>query len=325
MPLSATLTHDAMFYDSDEEFVRALVPFAREGLERDEAVVAAVTRTNIALLQDALGTHASAVSFIDRDGWYRRPATTVAGWQRLLGDATERGHRRMRLIGEVGFGTDDHHPTWTRYEAALNDVFAHAPAWIVCPYDTRALPAPVLADARRTHPATFHPQRRHNDGYLSPEQFLRAVPEPMPPTSGRPAITVDLGNGVAPARRAVSAIIATRGWSGLDRADDLILALSEIMTNSVLHGKGRRELRVWAHRGTVTCEVSDDGDGPADPMISYRPPRTDTIGGRGLWIAQQLCDALAIAHRGGTTVVRFAVTLLKDQPRHLLQHPSPTR
>jgi anti-sigma regulatory factor (Ser/Thr protein kinase) len=146
----------------------------------------------------------------------------------------------------------------------------------------------------------------------------------MPPTSGRPAITLDLGDGVAPARRAVSAIIATRGWSGLDRADDLILALSEIMTNSILHGKGRRELRVWTHSGTVTCEVSDGGDGPADPMISYRPPTTDAIGGRGLWIAQQLCDALAIARRGGTTVVRFAVTLLKDQPRHLLQHASPT-
>jgi anti-sigma regulatory factor (Ser/Thr protein kinase) len=310
MFLPATLTHDAMFYASDAEFVSALVPFARAGLEQDDAVVAAVTRTNIALLRDALGADASAVAFIDRDEWYRRPATTVAGWQRLLAEATARGHQRMRLIGEVGFGPDRHHPTWTRYEAALNDVFAQAPAWIVCPYDTRALPATLLHDARRTHPATFHPERRASDGYLTPEQFLHVVPEPMPPVSGPPAISMDLAAGVAPARTAVAALIAAGGWSGLDRADDLVLALSEIITNSIRHGRGRRELRVWADGCTVTCEVSDDGDGPGDPLIGYRPPRQDLIGGRGLWIAQQLCDALAIGRRGGGTVVRFAVSLL---------------
>ena len=39
MPLSAELAHDAMFCGSDDEFVAALVPFARHGLERDDAAV----------------------------------------------------------------------------------------------------------------------------------------------------------------------------------------------------------------------------------------------------------------------------------------------
>jgi anti-sigma regulatory factor (Ser/Thr protein kinase) len=329
MPVPASLTHDAMFYGSDEEFVTALVPFARDGFERDEAVVAAVTRANIALLRDALGADAPAMSFIDRDGWYQRPATTLAGWQRLLADAEDRGHGRVRLIGEVGFGPDQRHPTWTRYEAALNDVFSEAPAWIVCPYDTRVLPATLLRDARRTHPATFHPERRHSDGYLAPEQFLGAVPEPLPPVSGAPALRLDINildgsNGAAPARTAVSAVIAAGGWSGLDRGDDLILAMSEIVTNSIRYGHGRRELRVWTDHETVTCEVSDDGNGPTDPLIGYRPPRQDTIGGRGVWIAQQLCDALAITRRGGSTVVRFAVTMLKSPSAATRPHSSPT-
>jgi anti-sigma regulatory factor (Ser/Thr protein kinase) len=319
MPVPATLTHDAMFFGSDEEFVSALVPFARAGLERDEAVVAAVTRTNIDLLREALGAEASAMSFIDRDGWYKRPAATVAAWQRLLADAGRRGHRRARFIGEVGFGPARHHPTWTRYESALNDVFAQAPAWIVCPYDTRVLPASLLTDARRTHPTTFHPEQRLSDGYLTPEQFLQAVPEPMPPVSGAPEIRLDINSldvdgGVAPARRAVSAVLAACGWSGLDRADDLILAMSEIVTNSIRYGRGRRELRVWTDRETVTCEVSDDGNGPTDPLIGYRPPRPDTVGGRGMWIARQLCDALAITRIGSSTVVRFAVTMPGSAP-----------
>lgn len=319
MAMPATLTHDAVFYGSDEEFVTALVPFAREGLRRDEAVLAAVTRPNIGLLRDSLGADAAAVSFIDRDEWYQRPATTVSGWQRKLADAQDRGHSRVRLIGEVGFGTDRGHPTWTRYESALNDVFAQAPAWIVCPYDTRVLPASLLRHARRTHPTMFHAERRHSTGYLTPAQFLDAVPEPMPPVSGAPVVQLDIDsvdghNGVAPARRAVSAVIAARGWSGLDRGDDLILAMSEIVTNSIRYGRGRRELRVWTDRETVTCEVSDDGNGPTDPLIGYRPPRPDTIGGRGMWIAQQLCDALAIGRSGSSTVVRFAVTMLKNAP-----------
>src|SRR3982751_3750104 len=106
---SRTLAHDAMFYDSDREFASALTPFVRDGLAGDDAVVAAVTVANAGVLRDALGEDASAVSFIDRDEWYQRPASTVAGWQRLLLEANGRGHRHVRLIGEVGFGAAERH------------------------------------------------------------------------------------------------------------------------------------------------------------------------------------------------------------------------
>jgi len=313
MPTSTTLTHDALFYNSDQDLVTALVPFVREGLERGDAVTAAVTRSNIALLCDALGADATAVSFIDRDEWYKRPASTVAGWQRLLAGAIERGHRYMRLIGEVGFGADERHPTWTRYEAALNQVFAQAPAWIVCPYDTRALPAALLGDARRTHPTVMaHPNRRDSDSYLPAEQFLRTVPEPMPTVAGPPAITMELKDDVAVARHSLATLMAAYGWSGLHRGDDLMLAMSEIAANSIRHGHEPRYLRIWVDGRRITCEVGDSGPGPEDPLLGYRPPNQALAGGRGLWIAQQLCDALAIDQRGATTVVRFAVTLHDD-------------
>ncbi len=310
MPTSAMLTHDALFYNSDEDFVAALVPFVRDGLRRGQAVTAAVTLANIALLRDALGADAAAVSFIDRDEWYKRPASTVAGWQRLLADAIARGHLYMRLIGEVGFGADERHPTWTRYEAALNQVFAQAPAWIVCPYDTRALPAALLGDARRTHPTVMsHPERRDSDCYLPTEHFLRTVPEPMPPVSGPPALTMELKDDVAVARHSLATLMSAYGWSGLHRGDDLMLAMSEIAANSIRHGQAPCYLRIWVHERTVTCEVRDNGAGPGDPLLGYRPPAQELTGGRGLWIAQQLCDALAINHCDATTVVRFAVTL----------------
>jgi len=306
---SRTLAHDAMFYDSDREFASALTPFVRDGLAGDDAVVAAVTVANAGVLRDALGKDASAVSFIDRDEWYQRPASTVAGWQRLLQEATSRGHRHVRLIGEVGFGAEDRHPTWTRYESALNRVFADVPAWIVCPYDSRELPATVLDDAKRTHPTVFGPGRPASAGFLSPEQLLLLVPEPLPPVAGPPMLDLPITDEVAAARNAVRDLLAARGWAGTERGDDLMLAMSESVTNGIRHGRGRRRLRVWVDGDTVTCEVTDEGSGPADPLAGYRPPAQLVTGGRGLWITQQICDAAGIEHRDGTTAARFAITM----------------
>lgn len=305
---STRLTHDALLYGSDDEFVATLVPFVRDGLANDQAVAAAVTPANIALLRDALGADASTVTFIDRDGWYQRPATTVAGWQRLLADAAERGFPQVRLIGEVGFGVGERVLTWTRYEAALNRVFSGAPAWIVCPYDTRTLSPAVLADARRTHPAVVNGSRRDSGGYLSTEEFLRQVPEPMPTAVGRPVLTMTLGETVAPARRALRAALVASPWSTSDRLDDLVLAVSEIVANSICYGRGRRELRVWIADQAVVCEVVDEGPGLSDLLVGFRIPDEMSTRGRGLWMAHQLCDSLAIDRSHATTRIRLAVT-----------------
>jgi hypothetical protein len=193
MGQSAELTHDAFVYSNDEEFVSTLTPLLQEGLDQGHAAVAAVTQRNIGLLRDGLGEQADLVTFIDRDDWYRRPAATVAGWEQLLAQANSRGHRNIRIIGEVAFG--DRHATWTRYEAAINSVFAGTPAWITCPYDTRSLPQSVIADARRTHPVIAGRLRSPSAFYEQPEELLHTLNEPMPPVTGeaRPARKTSMG------------------------------------------------------------------------------------------------------------------------------------
>ena len=303
----ATLRHDALFYGTDEQFVAGLVPFVRDGLAGGEAVVAAVTRSNIALLRDALAGDAAHVSFIDRDEWYRRPATTVSGWRGELDKALEDGHPSLRIIGEVAFGPGPRHPTWTRYESALNTLFAAAPAWIVCPYDSRALPPAVLADARRTHPTVVDPDRRGSDRYESPAELLRRVREPLPAVAGPPALEMPLAHpdDVLAARRAVRALAA--GWPE-DRLDELQLVVTEIAANGIEHGRGRRQLRFWSTGDRLVCEVDDEGPGPADPLAGYAPPRGGgRDGGWGLWIAHQLCDEIAITTADGHTRVRLAL------------------
>ena len=290
---SAQLVHDALLYGTDEELVAA--------------AVMATTRSNAAILRDAFGADAGAVRFIDRDDWYQRPAGTVAGWKGKLDEAIAGGHRRVRFVGEVRFGVGDQQQSWIRYESALNRVFSDAPAWILCPYDLRTLEPAVLDGALLTHPAVLAPVRQRSTAYQAPEQLLGTLPEPMPEVAGAPIVQLPIHENVSAVRHAVRTVAARDGWLPPERLADLLLALSEVVANSLRHGHGRRHLRLWLLEATVVCEVSDEGGGPTDPLTGYRPPRPGAEDGMGLWIAKQLCDALAWRTYTDGTVVRFTI------------------
>ncbi|MDP9795075.1 anti-sigma regulatory factor (Ser/Thr protein kinase) [Catenuloplanes nepalensis] len=301
------LCHEALFYDSDVAYCDAVLPFLRDGLANGDALIAAVRADKLALLRDALGADATHVTFIDRDEWYRRPAVTIVGWRDQLARAQDRGHGRARIVGEVGFGGVERHRAWTRYESAINALLADAPAWIVCPYDVRALPGQVLADARRTHPLVRDPGRRDSPGYRPPATLLHELPEDLPPVTGAPLADLILHDvtELGAVRGTVRA--AAAGWPA-DPLDDLLLVTTEIAVNGLRHGSGERRLRVWRADDTVVCEMSDDGPGLSDPLAGYGPPPDGSRGGRGLWIVRQLCDGVAVTTGTGGTSVRVAMT-----------------
>jgi anti-sigma regulatory factor (Ser/Thr protein kinase) len=308
MPGSA-LVHEALVYDTDEEFLAAVTPFLTEALDLGEAAVAAVPARTIGLLRQSLGTDARQVTFIDRDAWYQRPAATIAGWTGLLADAAARGHQAIRIVGEVAYGSGERYDTWTRYESAINDVFGDSPAWIICPYDTRHLPESVLTGARRTHPVVSAGSRRPSDLYQRPDRLLPALPEPLPPVSGAATATVALAawSDVSRARQVVESAVRDGDWE-TTRVKEILLVITEIAGNSLRHGRGDRRLNIWAGRPALTCEVLDNGDGFRDPLAGYRPANRPGGAGHGLWLAGQLSDWLAIEHRDGTTRVRFRFT-----------------
>jgi anti-sigma regulatory factor (Ser/Thr protein kinase) len=93
-----------------------------------------------------------------------------------------------------------------------------------------------------------------------------------------------------------------------DRILDFVLAASEIGTNSVTHGGGRGSARLWREEGALVLEVRDSGHFSGLPV---RPTRPDPAqeGGRGLWIANQLCDAMRINSGAKGTSVRLRMAL----------------
>lgn len=305
-----TLVHEALVYDTDARFVDVLTPFVADGVAAGDEVCVVSRPTNVGLLRDALGADGEQVRYIDAAGWYSTPARTIAGYHRTITAAREAGAPGIRVVGEVEFGTTEaEHAGWTRYESILNAVFADDPAWIVCPYDARRLPAGVVDDARRTHSheAVAPRSPRHNEAFVDPQAFVAPLPLAM---QGAVVAEIDFALDVD-----LHAVRQTAGRAGIEaglsdeRAAELMVVASELATNALVHGRSPGRLRACCDERALTLEVSDTGEHRLEPLAGFRPPPWNTVGGVGLWISRQLADDLEIVPGScGTTVrIRFDV------------------
>ncbi|MFD9396540.1 anti-sigma factor RsbA family regulatory protein [Streptomyces sp. NPDC060000] len=308
------LTHQGLIYGSDEAFLTAMAPFCLDGLEADDAVLAVTTRHNIGLLRQSLGDAARQVEFIDADDWYHTPGRTLGAYYRYVDQRTTGGrHRQVRVIGEpVWHGRDPLETAeWTRYESVINVAFADCPAWIVCPYDTRALPDDVVADARRTHPELVTgPCAEASRHYAAPDTGLGPWQRRLTPVSadGEEAVML-FGNDLTVVRAFVAQTANTLGMPS-DRARRLVFAVNEVATNALQHGggQGKVTLRRSGHR--IVCDVTNPGQAAGlDWYLGYLPPDPEQGRGHGLWAVRQLCDLMEVDTSPSETTVRLHLTL----------------
>jgi anti-sigma regulatory factor (Ser/Thr protein kinase) len=96
---------------------------------------------------------------------------------------------------------------------------------------------------------------------------------------------------------------AAAGLRG-DRLDGFVLAVNEIITNVVLHAGGHGWIRLDIDATSVVCVVADAGGGiPEQYLEADAVPDAFELGGRGIWLTHQLCDAVTITTGPeGTTV-----------------------
>lgn len=82
------------------------------------------------------------------------------------------------------------------------------------------------------------------------------------------------------------------GWlpaSTADRraaAEDVLLVVSELVTNACLHADGPDEIRIARTPKALRVEVADGGAGQPAPRTPHRAGRP---GGHGMFIVQRLC------------------------------------
>src|SRR5512144_1155458 len=83
--------HETVFYRHDEDFLAGVLPFVRDGLESDEAVIVAAPPVRLDLLRDALADDAGAVQLLDMTEIGLNPARIIAVWQSVVEDNVRAG------------------------------------------------------------------------------------------------------------------------------------------------------------------------------------------------------------------------------------------
>ena len=156
-PSSTMLDHQALLYDTDQQFLDTVAPFLTEGMERSEAMLAVTTSANIELLREHLGSDAEEVEFVEREGWLIAPGQTLHAFEAFVNAKLEAGAPWVRILGEPLWAgrSDSEIGLWTRFESLFNLVFAASPMTVLCPYDKRSVPPEIVRQAHLTHPHTI--------------------------------------------------------------------------------------------------------------------------------------------------------------------------
>jgi|GEM_PF-1367615 anti-sigma regulatory factor (Ser/Thr protein kinase) len=115
-------------------------------------------------------------------------------------------------------------------------------------------------------------------------------------------LTLSGESGVVPmARDFTRRALRDWGWlpaASADRraaAEDVLLVVSELVTNACLHGGGPEELRLRRGARTLRLEVVDSGGGDPAPRSPHRAGRP---GGHGMFIVQRLCLDWGVSRDG---------------------------
>jgi anti-sigma regulatory factor (Ser/Thr protein kinase) len=299
-------SHEALLYSDMDEYLAGTIGFIREGLAASEPILVVVGAPKIAALKARLGAEAGRVQFKDMAEVGANPARIIPAWHAFVGSHAGVG-RPFRGIGEPIY--PERSPAelveCQRHEALLNLAFDGGPAWrLLCPYNTTALSMDVIEEAHRSHPYVAHDHTYFASGLYvevatAGAPFTAALPEP-------PSVRATLdfnGTGLRAVRRLVSTEAARAGFTSGPIAD-LVLAVGEVATNSVEHGGGSGTLRIWRDGDVLVCEIRDGGHFD-DPLADRRRAASGQDGGRGLWLANQLCDLIQMRSLETGTTVRL--------------------
>jgi anti-sigma regulatory factor (Ser/Thr protein kinase) len=282
------------------------VPFLLDGVAAGEPSVVSAGERNAALIGSALPA-GPGVTFLTGGDVYHRPTTAIRSYRKLLASYLAAGAQQIRIIGELPLA--DLGATWdwwARYESAINHAYDDFPLWSMCAYDRRITPATVLDDVARTHPWSATTDGRHvrSERYSDPLVYLcENRPVVLDSLQRTPPVIELTDPSPARARRAVREV--DRGHLPADDIDDLVVAVSETVTNALRYGQPPVRIRLWTADDRVVVTVSDCGDGPKDPFAGLLPARYGSTGGLGLWITFQSCSHVTMSRDAGSFTLRL--------------------
>jgi anti-sigma regulatory factor (Ser/Thr protein kinase) len=295
--------HHALIYAGVDEYLAGTLPFLRGALQAGEPLLVAVGAAQTRWLEGELNGDETRVRFLPMEEVGRNPALIISLWRDFV---DENSGRSVRGIGEAVWAgrspaaLEEAH----RQEALLDRVFRDDPDFsLLCPYDASLLPEQALERAAHAHSEVVRDGRAVASTEFDPG--VDCFAGELPPVVGRAEA---FNFGVAELAAVRERVAAAAKQADLDPRGvaDLVTAASELAANSVMHGGGAGTLRVWRQDGSLLTEVEDRGR-IEDPLVGRLRPGFTQEGGRGLWLANQLCELVQIRSDDQGTVVRLHV------------------
>ncbi|MEU6993326.1 ATP-binding protein [Streptomyces sp. NPDC046465] len=162
--------------------------------------------------------------------------------------------------------------------------------------------------------------RPYSPGDRGPESEAAVADAPADRVSGPPAdhvsgtpaggrqvrrLSLNGASGIVPlARDYTREALHAWGWlpaegaEGRAAAEDVLLVVSELVTNACLHAEGPDELWLSCDGKVLRIEVTDRGTGQPAPRTPHRAGRP---GGHGMFIVQRLCLDWGVVRAPGVT------------------------
>jgi len=304
--VSRTFRHLAVLYRGRPGYALALRGFVRDSLARDESLLVAVPDRNADLLRADLGAESSRVTWMDMTTLGRNPARIIPA---VLAFAAQYQGRELTCVSE---------PVWpgrsaaerqeaARHEALVNLAFRQIPAMILCPYDIAALPRSVIADAAATHPDLMSGGQEEASASYRDPAALPAHRDRLLASPPRRSGELHYDSDLRPVRSFVASAAEQAGLSA-SRTADLVLAISELAANTLRHTGAGGTLHIWRSAKALICQVQDTGQ-IMDPLAGRRLQPADGVGGKGLWLVNQVCDLVQTRTRQGSTTIRLHMRL----------------
>jgi anti-sigma regulatory factor (Ser/Thr protein kinase) len=306
--------HTALLFDSQEQYLAEVTRFVHTALARAEPIVIAVPAFRAGPLRQALGADAQRAVFTDMTELGRNPARIIPA---ITEYALDHAGTRLNCVGEC---------TWPsrsgpelneaiRQEALANLAMQDMPVSALCPFDVTGLPPGMLSMVEQTHPllasrGTLCPSTAYLGTTGIPQPCLQPLPDP--PAEAE----VFLYEGDLRPVRALIGRHADQSGLPADRADDLVLAVSELATNTSQHTPNGGTLRIWRTPTELICQITDRG-WIKDPLAGRRPALNHGDA-QGLWLVNHVCDL--VEQRTGPSGSTIRVHMSTGQEKPSVQH-----
>lgn len=306
--------HLAVLYRGVEELLDTLAPLLRASVTRGDLIWVAVDDATRDAIQRRLGNAAFGFVFGEPGQPYSYSGQTTAArradhLRTMIGDG-----RAALILSDAaivgGSDGDSFAPElWSVVDASCNLALSGMPVTLICLCDAERTSDDTERFCYWNHPELFvGATTSPNPRFRPPADVLASIPAPPAPALGPPSQRQPFANGTTTLR-------GIRAWTkrhgleaGLDpaRIDGLVLAVCELVSNSIEHGAGHGTLSWWVRPGRVVAQIHDPGH-MSTTTPGLRRPDALSVRGRGIWLARQLCDILHLWSTEDGTHVRLEV------------------